>query len=114
MTNKEKMRQHLAKVEEFVLLVDEIEKVIDREVEQAYGTRIRSLRTSQEQDNVRKRFTQGLADTNPWLKRATGNRGYHIAMATMYGIATLVDEQEVALDSLDVGPINRLDDRDIW
>lgn len=113
MTNKDRHREHLARVREFVVLVDEIERVIDREVERAHGHRIRRERTDQEQQNLRQHYTRQIADGNQWLKRATGNRSCHIAMATMYGIAALVDETEVPVVTQPDTDV-RWDGRDIW
>ncbi len=92
MNNREKMLHHLAEAEKANLLVEEIEKVIDREVTRRHGNTLLRADSRQEQENLRLSYTKQLAKENLWLQRQEGRRAFHVAMAQMYGTATLVDQ----------------------
>jgi hypothetical protein len=91
MTFSEKMLEHIQRAEEADLLASEIHAVVDREVTRRYGARIGRLSTTQERQNQRQFYLNGLLAENHWYGKATGNRNYHAALAQMYGTAALVE-----------------------
>ena len=93
MSYREKMLQHMEQAEADDLRIQEIEAATDREVTKRYGHRIGNANSPQERANMRQFYLKRILTENPWYVKAVGNRDYHMAAATMYASAALVEDQ---------------------
>lgn len=98
MNNREKMIKYVAKVEEVMELLDALAPVIQREVDRRFGRKLRAARDDQERRNLRLLYTKQVGAENIWKQTYMGDRDLYIRLATMYGIAALVEQTEVRLE----------------
>lgn len=95
MDHKERMRDNLAQVERMTRKLETLAPVIVREVEKRFGRRIANAKTNQERDNLRQFYTVQVGGENIWKRTYLNDRDLHIRLATMHGIAALVEQTEV-------------------
>jgi hypothetical protein len=94
MNHQQKMAEYLDLVARTQEHLDAIKLVIRREVMRRYGRKILAARTKQEQDNLREHFTVAVTKENIWHRSYKGDRDFYISMATMHGIAALVERNQ--------------------
>lgn len=93
MTNREDTLKYIAKVKEVTRLLTNLAPVIDREVDRRFGRKIQAARSTQEQDNLRRYYTVQVGRENIWKQTYLGDRDLYIRLATMHGIAALIEEK---------------------
>lgn len=92
MDHKERMRDNLAQVERMTRKLELLAPVIQREVQRRFGRKILSARTDQERDNLTQFYTKQVGGENIWKQTYLGDRDLYIKLATMHGIAALVEQ----------------------
>jgi hypothetical protein len=88
------MLDYLALAEDAMNKIRALAPVIAKELDRRHGRKIQTARTQQERDNLRQHYTVALNKENVWHNKYAGDRDLFISLATMYGIAALVEEAE--------------------
>lgn len=91
MTDKQDMLDYMAKVKEAMKDLATLGEVIGREVTRRFGRRIDHAPSVQERKNLRLLYTNQVASENLWHRKAKADRDLYISLATMHGIAALVE-----------------------
>ena len=92
MDHAERMRDYLAQVERFTRKLESLAPVIAREVESQFGHKLLRAKSQQERDNLRKFYTIQVGRENVWKQSYISDRDLYIRLATMHGIAALVEQ----------------------
>lgn len=99
MTHKDKMYKYLAKVEEVTEQLKSLTPVIWREVDRRYGRKIQAAKTEQERNNLRQFHYNEVGKENIWKQMYLDDRFLYISLATMHGIAALVEQTSASSDT---------------
>lgn len=94
MDHAEQMRQYLDQVDMVTYQLAALAPVIEREVESQFGVKIRRAKTNQERENLRQFYRVQLGKENIWKQKHLSDRDLYIRLATMHGIAALVEQAE--------------------
>lgn len=94
MTDREEMLKYMAKVEVTTQQLESLAPIIAKEVEDQYGQKLRRASSAQERENLRRYFTIKVGRENIWKQTYLSDRDLYIRLATMHGIAALVEEAE--------------------
>lgn len=95
MTNAELMRNCMFLVEQTTKKLDALVPIIANEVERRFGHKIARAGTEQERNNLRHFYTVQIGRENIWKQTYLSDRDLYLKLATMYGIAALVNQTSV-------------------
>ena len=92
MDHAEEMRKYQKKVDQETSKLEALAPVIAREVERQYGHKLHRVKSAQERENLRRYYTIKVGRENIWKQTYIGDRDLYIRLATMHGIAALVEQ----------------------
>lgn len=91
MTDAEQMRHYQYLAERATRQLETLAPVIANEVERRFGHKIFKAKREQERENLRQYYTMLVSRENIWRQTYLSDRDLYIRLATMYGIAALVN-----------------------
>lgn len=91
MTYKEKMTRHLQAAEARNAEVDRFEDWADKRVEVTHKVDLARAKDSGNRESIKYQAMSKLLEGEPLYKNRASVRDYHVRMATMYGIAAILE-----------------------